>query len=254
MLWALADYKHYKRKSGRFEHDCSKSIMGGAFEGELPETAVRILQPGDVLFVQTLGWPLSWSIMYLTSSEVSHVAFYIGNREISHATLSGVSTERIEALFDPNTRLLPCVWPMPDEKRLEVVQFLKEHCVGVPYGWLPVFVKAFRILAGRDWPYFRWKFFGDIALALIFLDLPLMFLTGHPIISWVIPAYLAVIGFNSVLWRFKPLKLSEWTGKPIDILRMLQSQGGTFVFDAYSIEQQRISRLGTKANNEIAPP
>lgn len=221
--------------------------MGGAFEGTLPETALQILQPGDVLFVQMLGWPLSWLIMYLTSSEVSHVAFYVGNREISHSTLSGVATEPIEALFDSSTRILPCVWPMPDEKRLQVSRLLAEHFTGVPYGWLSVLVKAFRILTARDWPYFRWAFFGDIAIALLLLDLPLLLIAGHPIISWGIPAYLALIVFNSGLWRFQPLKLSEWTGKPVDILRMLQSQGGTFVFDAYSIQRQRKLRQKSKA-------
>ena len=57
----------------------------------------------------------SWLIMYLTSSEISHAAFYLGNREIAHATLSGVRVEPIESLLDPNSRILPGILPIPDD-------------------------------------------------------------------------------------------------------------------------------------------
>lgn len=242
MLFALLDYRNYKRREGRFARDLTKSIMGGAFEGSLPETALQVLRPGDVLFVQTLGWPLSWLIMYLTKSEVSHVAFYLGDREIAHSTLGGVTIEPIEALFNPSTRILPCIWPMPDEKRLAVIRIVKEQYEGLPYGWIPALLKGIRILTGRDWPYFRWVFFLDISFALMLIDLPLFLFLKYPVVAWLIPAYLVVIIFNWVLWKFWPLVFSEWTGKPCDLLRLLQLQEGSFLFDAFAVQQQAMRR------------
>lgn len=238
MFFAIADYQNYKRRTGRFSRDFKKSIMGGAFEGSLPETALRLLQPGDILFIQTLGRPLSWLIMYLTKAEVSHVAMCVSNREIAHATLAGVCVEPIEALFHSNTHILPCIWPMPDDKRLAVDRTLREQLQGVPYGWLPALLKGLRILTGRDWPCFRWAFFADISFTIFLLDLPFLLLLQRPVLSWLVATHLALIALNAAFWRFKPLQFSEWTGKPIDMLRMLQSMGGHFIFDAFSIYQQ----------------
>jgi hypothetical protein len=58
--------------------------MGGAFEGALPESVFGFLQAGEILFVQTLRSFSAWAIMYVTKSEVSHVAFYSGDRKILH--------------------------------------------------------------------------------------------------------------------------------------------------------------------------
>jgi len=91
------------RRSGRFAPDFTKSVMGAAFEGGLPEKAVRMLRPGDVLFVQTFGSLLSWLVMYFTKSEISHVAFYVGNKQIAHSPMSGVVFEPIEVLYDADT-------------------------------------------------------------------------------------------------------------------------------------------------------
>lgn len=244
MLFALIDYLNYRHKRGRYARDFRMSIMGGAFEGSLPETALQLLRPGDILLIQTLGWPISWLIMYLTKSEISHVAFYVGDKRISHATLGGVTIDPIETLFSPDTRILPCTWPMADEKRSEIVALLKDEFLGRPYGWSAVFLKGFRIVTGRDWPYFQWKVFADFSIALALLDLPCWLILHQPVLSWLIPGYLATVIFNALLWRIHPLRLTEWTGKPCDALHIIQKAGGSVMFDAYSMHQQSLAGKG----------
>lgn len=242
MLFSLMDYRRYRNRTGRFARDIRKSVMGGAFEGSLPAKAFEILQPGDMLLVQTLGSPLSWLVMYLTSSEISHAAFYLGNRKIAHATLSGVCVEPIDALLDPNTRILPGVLPIPANKRSEILLSIQGY-VGLPYGWIPALFKGIRILSGRDWPYFRWKFFADISALLLLLDLPLLVAFHRPVITWVAPVYLGIVLANALRWRWKPLKFDGWTGKPCDLLGIVEGCAGSLMFDAYSLHQQ------TRAHN-----
>jgi hypothetical protein len=237
MLFGLADYRRYRNRTGRFGRDIRKSVMAGAFEGSLPDKAFELLGPGDVLLVQTLGSPISWLIMYLTSSEISHAAFYLGNREIAHATRSGVCVEPVESLLDPNSRILPGILPIPDEKRSQIVQATREY-FGLPYGWIPALLKGIRILSGRDWPYFRWRFFADICVLLFVLDLPFLIAFHRPVIAWIAPAYLTTVMLNALLWPWKPLKFDGWTGKPCDLLSIIEYAGGSLMFDAYSIQQQ----------------
>jgi hypothetical protein len=239
MIFSLIDYYNYLRRSGRFSRDIKKSPMGGAFEGSLPEKALTILKPGDALFVQTYGWFLSWLVMYLTKSEISHAALYVGDNKIMHATFSGVVTEPIESLYGSNNLILPCIWSIPDEKRTLVVKTAREDFEGEPYGWLPVLLKGFRIITGRDWPYFRYTFLFDIGLVLTLLDIPFLLVLGHPVFSWLIFVYLSVISFNYFYWRIKPLKFSGLTIKPNDLLYIMCDQGASLVFDAYAISQQQ---------------
>jgi hypothetical protein len=237
MIFALRDYLAYVRRAGRYSRDVNKSVMGGAFQGETPAKAVSLLRPGDVLLVQTLDSPVSWLIMYLTTSEISHVASYLGDGQIIHSTAGGVSIDPVESLFDHNTRVLPTQWDLSDTERAGMVESLKSN-LGRPYGWAAVLTKGLMILSGRDWPYFRWHFAADIALLLLVLDLPALLLLHHPVLTWAIPAYFILIVANWMLWKIRPLKFSAWTGKPCDMLSIIQQSGGTFMFDAYQLSQQ----------------
>lgn len=130
MIFAIADYLHYVRKKGRFSRHPHTSFMAGAFERSLSPQAIAMLRPGDLIFVETMDRPAAWLIMYLTSSEVSHLAMYVGNGEIIHATLDGVRADPITSLYG-NVRLLPCIWPMPEEKRLDVAVSLRKSLNGL---------------------------------------------------------------------------------------------------------------------------
>jgi hypothetical protein len=243
MLFGAFDYLRYRKRTGRFSRDPEYSVMAGAFEGSLSPQAIKVMQPGDVIFVQTLDRFVSWLIMYLTSSEVSHVAVYIGNEMIAHAVPGGTRFESISALYGSNSRLLPGLWPTSKEQRKDASEALRSF-EGRPYGYLAVLVKAVRILTGRDWPYFRWKFAGDIAILLAAADLPFIMLSsGSPHLLWLLLPYSALILFNAVLWCLWPLRLTEWTGKPIDLMRALQASGGALAADLYSLQRNYKAKL-----------
>lgn len=239
MIFALADYWRYINRTGRYARSFKASIMGAAFDGGLPDKVFHVIRSGDILFVQTFDHPLSWLVMYSTSSEISHVAFYLGNGEIGHATLAGTVIEPVEHLYDTSTRILPFVWPMPEETRPKIAETLRREFVGRPYGYAAVILKALRILSARDWPYFRWKFFLDACFTLLFLDLPFLVLFERPVFLWIVPGYLTLIAINAMQWRFRPLPLNEWTGKPCDLLRHLQNNGGSAILDAKTVAESR---------------
>ena len=229
MLFALRDYYDYKHRRGRYSRDPD---ITGAFEGSLNPALLRVLRPGDVLFVQTLDWPLAWLIMYLTRFEVSHVATYLGNGEIGHATLDGFRIEPIKALYGPGARILPSSWALTDDQRTSMAEMFRNDFPGTPYGWLPVVVKGIRLVSGRDWPSFQWRVFLDVALTLMVIDLPFIAWTGAPRVSWLILAHLILVGFNRLRWPVSPLKLSIWTAKPLDVFMMVNRHGGQFLCDA----------------------
>jgi len=234
MIFALFDYYSYKSRSGRFAQDFNKSVMGGAFQSKLPTIAINSLRPGDILLVQTMDSILSWIIMYLTNSEISHVAILSDEGNIIHSTTSGVIVEPLESLFEPNIRILPVQWNINDSKRHRFILNAKK-LVGTPYGWVWVIIKGYRILSARDWPYFSWRFFTDISLVIAILDIPLILYLNQPTLIWLILAYFLVILAHSLLWKVAPLQFNERTGKPCDMLTILMQSESTFIFDAPSI-------------------
>lgn len=205
--------------------------MGRAFDGRIPDKALAKLRPGDFLFVETFGWYVSWLIMYLTSSRISHCAMYVGSNQIFHATLNGVCKEDLSVLFNANSRILPCITSMTDDQRKKVPSSV-QSLEGTTYGFDVVKEKALRIISGRDWKHFRWKFFVDIALIVLVLDVPVYLVVGWPVLSWLIPLYVALVGFNRLLWRLLPLPFNEFTGYPCQLLSSeLWSGRGTFIMD-----------------------
>ena len=210
--------------------------MGGAFEGELPDTVLSILKPGDVIFIQSFGWWVSWLILYLTNSHISHVAWYIGNHRISHATKNlGVIIEPIESLYDSDTRILPCIWHMPEETRSKIEAEIRTNWLNRPYDARIVVLKGLRIILGRDWPEYRWAFLFDISFFLLLIDLPLVFYFGFPVLSLLIPIYLLILLINRALSKRHPVSISY----PHQWLNGLRNSGqGEFLLDAYHISQQ----------------
>jgi len=241
MIFALRDFLQYRSKKGRFSRSYKASFMGAAFQGGLSPKAIAELRPGDLLFIETLNSWISWLVMYMTKSEISHVAFYVGDHSIAHATLSGVAVEPIEVLYDQETRILPFIWPMPDEKREQILPFIEKEYADTPYGWHDVAKKAIRIFFGRDWRYFRWSFLIDLILILLVLDVPLLVVYERLFFSWLIIPYLSVVAINWLFGRFKPLAFDKSTVKPHEFMEFVMGQGGTAIFDAYELSQQKMA-------------
>jgi hypothetical protein len=209
--------------------------MGGAFENSLPDTVFEILQPGDLLFVQSFGSVISWAIMYLTKSQVSHVAMYLAGRRIVHATLGGVVIEPIEVLFNSDTRVLPCTWRVFDGHRENIEESFTSTMATLYYDWYLVVRKGLRIIFGWDWGYFRWTFILDTTLILLMLDLPFILLFHYPVLTFLLPFYLLIILLSRVFSK----KLPPSQGNPGQMLNGLFRSGeGKLLLDAHHIKQQ----------------
>lgn len=235
MFFALTDYLAYRRRSGRYSRERSRSPMAFGFDGQLPPKAIAALRPGDAIFLQTFDSRLSWAVMYMTNSEVSHAAIYLGNGLIAHATLSGVVQEPIEALYGARSRLLPCIIKASDEQRAQLPLDAVSQ-LGKPYGWRIVFAKALRILFGRLWPFFRWTFVLDIAVLAITADLLLLLSTRRFIgVSIAIPLYLLAILWGWLSWRKHGYREEDIT--PNILLYGLHQMGGSIIMDAYEMSR-----------------
>ena len=242
MVYALADYCRYRRRAGRFARDLGNGVMGGAFEGSIPDAALQQLNAGDIILVGTLNKFTAWVIMYLTQSEVSHVAMYLGDRRICHAMPNvGVVIESVDVLFHPDARLLPCICKMPDEKRSKIAPHLAHSWVGRPYAILLVVLKGLNILSGRNWPVFRWKFALDVLLLFSAVGLAGLTYLRTPIAMWTIPAYAVMVLFNGARWRIHPPKRSTSFEVPIDALGLIVSSGGACLLDGIAV-QSALSR------------
>ena len=227
MLFAAIDYWQYKRKPGRFGNLGLGSPMMRSFRGALPESLVKELKPGDILFVQTLRSFLSWLIMYLTKSEISHVATYVGDRAIVHATSAGVVSEPIESLFSDNMLIVPCGIRIPREKQAELENFHRKH-EGAPYSWRALLSKGARIVAGREPMYFRATFFADLAMVMLPMGRVLAGTRGLLAGIVILVAYAALVGVSATWAKFVPLPLDRKTAKPVEVLLIALELEGDF--------------------------
>jgi hypothetical protein len=210
--------------------------MGAAFLGSLPEAALSLLLPGDAVFTSDYNSPMSWAIMYFTSSDISHTATYAGHRLIAHATLSGLVMDQIDVLYRPTTRILAVRINRTLRERDAIVERMLLR-LGEPYGWHAVRRKLVWILTGRDAPYFRWRFAADIALIVVCLDLLVQLWVHRPTVIWTIVAYLVLIVVNLSRWHRVPLSYDAYV-KPCDILKLLKAEGSRRVADANALAVQ----------------
>ncbi len=193
--------------------------MGRAFEGNIPDEVIARLKPGDLILVQTFGWWVSWLILYLTNSSVTHVAHYLGNGRIAHMAEHGAIHEPIEALFTPNARLMPFVVFLSDAERRKTLQLHQVIKNMVYYDKKVLVRKALAIILGRDWYLFQWALFVDIALILIFLDVLILSLFRFPFFSLLIPLYLMILLINRTRWLRRPVAVVTPEYLPIELFK-----------------------------------
>jgi hypothetical protein len=251
MLFALADYLAYRRRSGRYSREKSRSPMAFGFDFELPPKAIAALRPGDAIFLLTFDSWLSWAVMYMTNSEVSHAAIYLGDGLISHATLGGVVKEPVRSLYGRSCRLLPCLIGASDEQRANLHSVVASQ-LGQPYGWGIVLLKALRIMSARLWPLFRWTFVLDLAVLTIVADIAAFALSGRVIgFSAIVLLYLLVILWGGTAWRRHGYRREDIT--PDMLLWNLHQMGGQIVMDAYEMSQL-IAKAAERKKDASTPP
>jgi hypothetical protein len=224
MIFALMDYFNYRNRWGPYNL-CKDPIMRRGFLYSIPTPVISKLKPGDMIFVFTGNSLISWAIMYLTKSRISHVAMYIGNRAICHATTVGVISEPIESLFSKNTVLLPVHIRNISIKKREKMIALARKYIGAPFNWKAIFIKFFRIVTGRDVPYYRFKYLLDLTWILFLLDITPLVLLHKIIFMWILIPYILLIIINRFLWSLVPIPFDKYYVKPTEIYKLLILNG-----------------------------
>ena len=206
--------------------------MCGAFNESLPDILVYSLEPGDPIVSGNFGWWVAWLIMYLTSSQISHIAFYAGNRKIIHQTLGGPLYGSIEDLFGPSERLLAIKMPPLEDGRQKMLlgpsSIPKDTKKPYPTGL--VINKGLQILTGRDGRRFRAKFLADILLIITLISSPLFFISAW-IVAFLCFGYIAVVAVNLIISHYNPLPADDKHGAPCDALWVFPQIGGVPLVD-----------------------
>jgi hypothetical protein len=232
MLFAALDYYNYRRESGRYSRDAGDDIMCGAFKESLPDILVCSLEPGDPIVSGNFGWWVAWLIMYLTSSQISHIALYAGNRKIIHQTLGGPVYGSIEDLFGSSERLLAIKMPpLKDGGQKKVLGPSSiPNIAKNPYPTGLVIEKGLQILTGRDGHRFRVKFLADAILIITLISSPLLIISTWAVV-YLCCGYLAVVAVNLIISHFRPPPADEKHGAPCDALWVFPQIGGIPLVD-----------------------
>lgn len=231
MIFAIVDYFNFRHQRGRYSRNNHKEPMAYGFDKLIPKNIQTSLQEGDTVLSTSFDSGISWAIMYFTSSLISHVSAYIGNGQIIHGTLSGSRKDLIETLYGEKSRFIIVRPPIPKEKQSQN-EIDYSDFENIPYSMKTVLKKLFLIVSGRDWPYYRWKFYFDILILFLLIDLPFIYFFNISIFLLVPLLLLVLIVINAVRWRYNPLdSYAADVGKPCDVLVLAVSTGRTIILD-----------------------
>ena len=236
VIFALWDYWNYRRQRGRYAREYPAGIMAGAWMGDLPAAVKQHLLPGDFLLVEGMGSSISWLVMYITSSKVSHVTTVVDNERIVHSTLGGVRFDSIDSLFDKGSRVLPIRCNFTEEERLQLVDIWRSQ-IGNRYGLSSAVRKGLRILIGRDWAFFRWRLAADICIPLILFTVIILPFGGTLWLMYACLLYLVSVAGNAALWRLLPPKYDEHWAKPCDVINDAYAYHYEFIVDAANLHR-----------------
>jgi hypothetical protein len=232
MIFAAIDYYNYRRQSGRYDKTRGTNLMCGSFAESLPDEVVSLLEPCDVIVSGNFECWKSWLIMYLTSSQTSHVAIYAGDKKIIHQTLGGAVYGPIEDLFGKNQRLLAIKIPPPigGGQRRVLGQSDVTMMPNDTYPMGLVIKKGLLILIGRDRRRFRVKFLVDSILIFVVASAPVL-LVQPQLVAFLGFSYLVFVAANLTVGYLSPLPADEKHGAPCDILWQLRQIGGVLLVD-----------------------
>lgn len=214
--------------------------MGTAFVGNLPPVVRADLRMGDFVVVGSMDAWTSWAVMYLTKSEISHIAMVLDQDRIVHAVPDrGVVVDPIESLLVENNRLLIGKRSVAPHNQPQFATRALSR-VGDRYDFPGVASKGIAILGGRVPGYFRISFVADVLILLVALDLPTLLLLHHPLVLWLFPVYAAALVVGTVLGRVRPY-LPE---TPASLLYGLMRSGSTVIGDGFLASRQAVHAPG----------
>ncbi len=174
MLFAILDYINYKRGRGIYD---GKSIMekGGRLAIAENFLGFQDFNPRHFLLLHQRDSVLSWTVMYFTASEWSHVANFTENGCILDATTSGIIEHSFSDYFDGKSYILiKMVKGMTDEGAAKAITWARKQ-IGRPFGWHQVFSIFWGVVFGTHDCY-RIRVSADV-LILLLLFSPLVYLS-----------------------------------------------------------------------------
>src|SRR5206468_1167660 len=87
--------------------DPRKNILALGHTRRVAKETLELLEPGDIIICQRMNSLMSWAVMYFGGGyAVDHLAIYVGEGRVVHATLAGVKENSIHILAR-GARVLP---------------------------------------------------------------------------------------------------------------------------------------------------
>lgn len=204
VLCLLLDHLQYRSLRGRYANG-AKSLLPYLFEERIPDEVLAILKPGDSIWMSSKRSIPSWLIMYYCHLPLSHVATYLGERNVIHATTNcGSIEQKIDDLFNRGLRLLPCRMLIGDKNKRKLLQEVAKKFVGLSYSYRRIFLAWLYIVSGRNWGTFKWKFYLDFLVVYLLFAAVVPFPFSY-IFTCVAAFHFGVILTFGLLWKFMPI-------------------------------------------------
>lgn len=266
MFFALADLLRYRFRLQHYGDDPRRNILALGHTKRIPEDTLKALAPGDIILCQRLNSLLSWAVMYFGGGyAIDHVAIYLGDEKIVHATFAGVKEHSIHAL-SRGTRILPFRPFGMDESDPGFGQPRKQteqapHGGGdtgsnaggaVPDGApgailppvLQLVLGGIQIVLGLRPTSFRWRYYIDVGFLATLLDLILWPLNHFPMVTTLWSVWLLILvrmrtQYRRQLLAGQKFKLDSHPGL---IMRMMLNQGG-HIFPSQIVNGRRKVRV-----------
>lgn len=187
MLFALLDFRNYRRRLGRYSHaSMIRKGLALATQDNFPNW--RSLPLGHLLFASTSGSLLSWLVMYTTNGVFSHSAMIYGGGMVNDVTTGGVVRHSMSDYFDGTSYLE--VLPPPQGTDLEWARNFMDSIVGDGYNWFGVLRLGLNIAIANH-PSFSWRPAADLVLVLV---------SASFAISFVAPTLAKVVGLITITY------------------------------------------------------
>lgn len=174
MLFALSDFFKYRKRRGRYsDQSLTEFGLRRATEAGFPNW--KTIPLGSFLFASTANSTLSWIVMYVTNSVLSHVAVVYGDGEVHDVTTNGVIRHPISDYFDGQSYL--AIKPPHEGVDFDRMRVFLDSTIGHRFDWVGVIKLAFHIVIANSTS-FTWRLAGDllilfsIAIALAWALLP----------------------------------------------------------------------------------
>lgn len=177
--------------------------MGQAFQGSIPEPVKKYAyEPGAAIFTCDMDSWSSWAVMYITKSEVSHVALSIGNGQLCHVIPHrGVVVQSITSLYGQHTRLIVVNNPIDQALWFKSRDYLAST-LGEPYSWKLICLHVLGIPLGLFKNRYRWQLSVDTIILIGLANLICRNIFGQSSFIKCTIGYLLFLGLS---WKFLSL-------------------------------------------------